>query len=64
MMIELSNQQVKVLHEALHESIGIAKVYRETVADEDSIILMQDLRAIARVLDMEEPKTDEPGHPS
>ena len=54
MAIQLTEHQTQALHEALHESLRIATVYRQTVADEDSIALLQDLREIGRLLGIED----------
>lgn len=54
MTIQLTEHQTQALHEALHESLRIAAGYRQTVADEDSIALLQDLREIGRLLGIED----------
>ena len=54
MVIQLTEHQTQALHEALHESLRIANAYRESVADEDSIALLQDLREIGSLLGIKE----------
>jgi hypothetical protein len=50
MTISLNQQQAKALRMALHEAAGIARTYRERVADEDSILLVHDVEAISGLL--------------
>ena len=59
MTIQLSDHQEKLLREVLHEAVGIARIYRENVADEDSIILAQNLRVVCRLLGL--PEVEEEG---
>lgn len=54
MIIELDEHEEQVLRDALHESLRLAHAYRERVADEDSILLVQDLRAICSLLGLKE----------
>jgi hypothetical protein len=50
MTIRLDERQAKALRMALHEIAGIATTYRQQVADEDSILLMQDVRTVTGLL--------------
>ncbi|MDX9979000.1 MAG: hypothetical protein RBU25_03030 [Lentisphaeria bacterium] len=53
MVIELGEHEEQLLLDALNESLRLAHAYRERVADEDSILLVQDLRAICSLLGVE-----------
>lgn len=52
MAIQLTRQQRAALRDALRECLEIAHTYRETVADEDSIVLLKDLEQIRAILDI------------
>ena len=48
--IDLTDEQRGELIDALQESAEIARLLRERIADEDSIVLLQDLERIAELL--------------
>ncbi len=48
--IELTDEERGELIDALQESAEIARLLRERIADEDSIVLLQDLERIAALL--------------
>lgn len=48
--MELTDEQRGELIDALQESVEIARLLRERIADEDSIVLLQDLERIAALL--------------
>ena len=50
MNIELTSGESSRLRDALHECLEVARRYRSDIADEDSIVLIQDLHAIAELL--------------
>lgn len=50
MALELTDEQRGELTDALQESVEIARSLRERIADEDSIVLLQDLERIAALL--------------
>lgn len=50
MVIELTRQQQAALGDALRECLEISRIYSESVADEDSIVLHKDLELITRIL--------------
>jgi hypothetical protein len=54
MKIELSEHEEQVLRDDLQETLRLAHVYRKRVADEDSILLIQDLKEICSLLGVEE----------
>lgn len=54
MKIELGEHEEQLLLDALHESLRLAHVYRERVADENSILLIQDLKEICSLLGAED----------
>ena len=53
MKIELSDAQATKLHSALRECVEIARHYRTSIADEDSIVLIQNLQTVAELLHLE-----------
>ncbi len=53
MKIELGEHEEQLLLDALHESLRLAHAFRERVADEDSILLVQDLKEICTLLGVE-----------
>ena len=53
MIVELDEHEEQVLFDALHEALRLVHAYRERVADEDSILLAQDLRTICSLLGLE-----------
>lgn len=58
MTVQLTEHQAQALREALHESLRIAVAYRENIADEDSIALLQDLRDVCHLLGIHDQTAD------
>ncbi len=58
MTVQLTEHQVQALREALHEALRIAEGYRESIADEDSIVLLQDLRDVCHLLGIHDQTAD------
>lgn len=55
MDIRLDEHEEQTLRDALHEALQVARSYRQRVADEDSILLVQDLKVVCTLLGVEEP---------
>jgi hypothetical protein len=52
----LDDRQLADIQERVRECLKIADDYRHAIGDEDSILLMQNLRSIATALDIQLPE--------
>lgn len=52
-MLQIEGKEVRIVEEDLREAVRIAQRYRETVGDEDSILLLKVLSEVARLLEVE-----------
>ena len=55
MLTDLTDADKTRFTDALHECVEIARTYRHTIGDEDSIVLIRDLNEMSSILKIDLP---------